>query len=623
MAPTPGKTPAVLDGGIYALTQVGDTIVAGGSFTKARSWNGDKTETRTRLLAFKPGTGTLVGSFAPKLNGTVYALVPGPVAHSVLAAGAFKKLNGKSVGRLVLINTLTGTRINSFKAASVNGRISSLAVHGNRLYVGGNFTEVGGVAHAGLASLNFTTGALDPFVGNQVAQRHNDTGSGARGAVGVTELEVTPAGDRVVAIGNFKKVDGRRRDQVVVLNTGGSSSVVSPTWATNAFSSYCHKRSFDSWVRDLSISPDGSYFVVGSSGGASKGALCDSAARFETYASGTKLGPTWVDYTGGDTVWGVQATADAVYVGGHMRWMNNINGRDRAAQGAVPRPGIAALDPENGMPLAWNPGRHPRGEAVYTFLATSAGLYLGSNTDWIGNFTYKRPRLAFFPLAGGRAVAGDYRAGLPGRILIGSPGASGDGLTSQSFDGTTVGAATAVTDTGVPWGKTRGAFWIGGTLFYGRANGWIYSRTYANSTFGPAVKLDPYHDPQWAGVRTGSGNTTYTGANPSLFANLGSVSGMAYYRGRVYYTVAGSPVLRYRYFSADSGTLGSQTFNASNGISWRKAQVAFTSGDYLYFVSRTTGKLRRILLSAGLPTGPSTLVDGSRDWRGRALFLAP
>ena len=40
------------------------------------------------------------------------------------------------------------------------------------------------------------------------------------------------------------------------------------------------------------------------------------------------------------------------------------------------------------MPLAWNPGRNPRGAGAYALLATPQGLYVGSDTNYIGNYQY-------------------------------------------------------------------------------------------------------------------------------------------------------------------------------------------------------------------------------------------
>ena len=122
----------------------------------------------------------------------------------------------------------------------------------------------------------------------QLADRHNDSGSGAKGAVGVTELDVTPDGSRVVAIGNFKHADGLLRDQVVMLDTSGASAVVAPDWATTRYTPYCSKDAFDSWVRDVSFSPDGSFFVVAQRRPVRRHAV-RHAARFETYADGTAL----------------------------------------------------------------------------------------------------------------------------------------------------------------------------------------------------------------------------------------------------------------------------------------------------------------------------------------------
>ena len=51
-------------------------------------------------------------------------------------------------------------------------------------------------------------------------------------------------------------------------------------------------------MRDVDISPDGSYFVVGTTGAYRAGSLCDAAPRWDLGAGGSGQQPTWVDYTG-------------------------------------------------------------------------------------------------------------------------------------------------------------------------------------------------------------------------------------------------------------------------------------------------------------------------------------
>src|SRR5207244_4678086 len=49
-------------------------------------------------------------------------------------------------------------------------------------------------------------------------------------------------------------------------------------------------------------------------------------------------------------------------------------------------------------------------------LATPQGLYVGSDTDYIGNFQYKRDEIAYFPLAGGSAPASTSTSSLPANV---------------------------------------------------------------------------------------------------------------------------------------------------------------------------------------------------------------
>ena len=414
----PGNTPAVNDGEVDAIVQVGDTVVVGGTFTSVTGV-GESTVTRRYLFAFSASTGKLVPGFAPTLNNSVNELIPGPTANTVYVGGLFTQLNGVNTSHIALLSTTTGAPVAGFKAASTNGAVNALAQRGNHLYVGGNFTTLGGVAHAGIGSMNPTTGASDGYVTSQVSVHHNNSGQGAQGAVGVRDLDVNSAGTRLIAVGNFKRVDNLTRDQIVMLSLG-TTAVVTPDWNTNRYSPLCFNFAFDTYVRAVSFSPDGSYLVVTATGGYVANTLCDTAARFETAASGTDLQPTWIDYTGGDTLWANTITEKAVYVGGHQRWLNNSLASDRAGAGAVPRPGLGALNVNTGVPLAWNPGRNPRGSAVYAMYATPTGLWIGSDTDYIGNHRYKRPRIAFFPLASGSPEASDATADLPGTAYLGA-----------------------------------------------------------------------------------------------------------------------------------------------------------------------------------------------------------
>ena len=796
----PGVTPAINNGEVDAIAQVGDVMVVGGTFTSVTPVGGSATS-RSYVMAFDTASGALVPGFNPSLNGIVNEVIPGPTAGTVYLAGAFTTVNGAAQSHVTLVSTSTGAVVNGFRPASTNGLVNTLVQRGNRLFVGGNFTTAGGVAHGGLASMNATTGALDAYVSNQFVQRHNDTGSGAQGAVGVRDMDLNADGTRLVAIGNFKRVDGLSRDQVVLLTLGDTTSTVTADWQTNRYSPYCFNWAFDTYVRGVSFSPDGSYFVIASTGGQNAGTLCDTAARFETNASSLDVQPTWVNYSGGDTLWGVTVTEKAVYVGGHQRWLNNSLASDTAGPGAVPRPGLAALDVHTGVPLTWNPGRNPRGAAVYALYATPTGLWMGSDTEYIGNrYQYKRPRLAFFPLAGGEPEAPDATAGLPGTAYLGASTASSNGNilyrvnagggtvgsvdngpdwtaddggdspyrnsgsnsagypsgaatdgtvpsstpnavfdserwspsdnpamnwafpapagapvqvrlyfanrcsctgaagqrsfdvsldgtkvldnfdiagqtgdqrgTMRSFDltsdgtvnidfahrvenplvnaieivrtdqappagdvnslstsrVTTAGAepASATDVAGVDWTRVRGSFVAGGKLWYGTSDNGFASRTYADGSFGPEVEVDPYDDPAWAGVDTGSGNT-YDGRPVDLYPQLSSVTGMAYADGRLYYVRNGDPNLYWRWFNTDSGIIGASTFTANGGRDWRGTLGMFAADGRLYFATRADGNLNAVTLGQSGPSGVPVVVDspstGGNDWRSRALFL--
>ncbi|HEY9522376.1 MAG TPA: hypothetical protein VIR33_03990, partial [Thermopolyspora sp.] len=242
-----------------------------------------------------------------------------------------------------------------------------------------------GRGHPALVRLDARSGAVDP--------RFGITPGRPRGSQ-VKVYAMAATRDRLLVDGSFMTLGGKSRPQLGLIDITTASPRVA-NWRSNAYKRDC-MTVFPSYVRGLDFSPDGKYFVVVSTGGPKgKGGLCDAAARFETYSQGRRIQPTWVNRTGGDSLYAVSVSGAAVYVGGHQRWLNNPKGVDSRGPGAVHRPGIGALQPRTGRALRWNPTR-TRGVGVKAFLAVSGGLLVGSDTTRLGHEYHAR--VGMFPI---------------------------------------------------------------------------------------------------------------------------------------------------------------------------------------------------------------------------------
>ncbi|MDO5502334.1 MAG: PKD domain-containing protein [Actinomycetia bacterium] len=805
-------TPQILDGRTVDIAQVGDTMVVGGSFTQVAPSSGSPVLTRSNVFAFSAVNGAINTGFAPSVSGgQVRAVEPGPVPGTVYLGGSFQGVDGVTA-KVVLLDVATGARVPGFSAPPMNGAVNDLQRIGDRLYVGGVFTSVGGQPRGGLVSLHATTGARDSFLTVALTENQNYTGEPgqARAPVGVKSFAVTPQGDQMAVIGNFRKADGLERRQMALIDLSGPTAAVRTDWRTDRYAASCFSHAFDTYVRAVTTSPDGSMFHVATTGGANRGTLCDTVTRWDVADTGDNVQPVWADDTGGDTLLSVGSSGAAVYAGGHQRWMNNHGGSDHPAPGAVPRPGLGSVDLENGLPIAWNPGRSPRGIGAEAVVVTDAGLWVGSDTEQIGHWQYRRPRLALFPVAGGvplgagesgalpsnvyrvsSAPAGDagevlYRVNAGGPALTSldagpdwaadtaadspfrstgssssasAPGASTDssvppsaphelfaterwdpgsrgdggemtwtfpvpegeevvvrlyfanryagtsapgqrvfdvllegqpvltsydiaadvghevgtmrsftvtsdgtidiqwlhqvenplvngieilthvpppdtepappqGLTRVWYEGGQVVAPTQPAPQGdIDWTQVRGTVVIDGRLYYGTATGELISRAFDGTTYGPATSVDPYNDPYWSDKNTGSGGYTYRGVKPSFYRDIPSVVGMAFDRGRLYYTRSGSSRIHSRAFQTSSG-VASQAVTQVPGFSQAGLGAIFLDqqAQNLYFVNQADGTLSRIGWDNGQTVGTAVVVSGpdidGTDWRSTVLFLA-
>ncbi len=591
-------TPQVLDGTVQALAQVGSKMIVGGSFTSVAPASEYSTISRPYLFAFDRSTGVIDADFTPQVDGEVDALVAGADGASVYVGGAFHTVNGQAAKGVVKLSIATGSTIGAFDART-NGAVKTLrlAPDNRLLYVGGQFTTIRGVARQRLAGVDATTG--------NVGQSLNLAVTGTAWGVGTTTvraLDVTPDGSTMVAIGNFAAVNGQPRDQIALVDLGSRSAVDS--WQTDRTKTRCTD-SFDSSVQGIDIDPTGSYFALVTTGGSRLNSLCDTASRWELGRHGSGQQPTWVDATGGDSQWRVAATGTAVYTGGHQRWENNCTRPycgGVQGPGAVKRTGIAALDPQNGLPLSWNPTRD-RGLGVFAFLANDQGLWVGSDTVDIGGEAH--PRLALLPLDGGTVRPPANPGTFPGELYR----ASDQLYKATTPDGSSFGPDTPVGN--ADWAShVRGAFMLSGRLYYGYDDNNFYVAPFDGTTLADPTVVDTH------------GLNTLTGTVDGF--PVADVTGMAYANGRLYYTLRGIPRLLYRYFEPDDEVLGAETFSAGSGPVWATVQGLTVVGGTVYYATADNPGLYRVPLVHGIAGDTGTLVDSSRSWRSAALFvLAP
>jgi hypothetical protein len=604
-------TPNILDGTVYSLTTVGNQIVVGGSFTQVQNAGSTTTLTRNHLFAFDATTGKVSTTFAPEPNGVVYKVQAAADGSSVYIGGLFSGMSSGKVNNLFEADATTGALTPGFAPSTLDGQVRDIEVVGSRLWIGGRFKHIGTTAQTALGTVNATTGLYDPYFRGVLAGVHNSAVAGA--TTSVEQISTNPANTALVAVGSFMTVNGQSRAQIVKLDISGAGYALSP-WNTTLFTQACSAK-FMTNMTDVEYAPNGGYFVVSTTGSYGAGSTsgtsgCDVVARFENGVSSVSK-PTWTAYTGGDTTWTVEVTENVIYAGGHQRWQNNPAGSNQAGQGAVDRPGIAALNPRNGMPYSWNPTR-TRGVGVQDLLATSQGLYVGSDTDVFGATAGNthHGRIAFVPLATGKTLPPMTTPTMPADLYTVTVG--GSQLVRRAFSGTSV-TATGNAANGTGWTTSVGAFMANGNLYTAYTNGTLTKRTFDGTTYGPATTVETAD----ALVRQTDWHTTDVPSLTSLF----------YYNGRIYYTRSGLNTLYSRAFEVESDIVGQQRFSSPGltNIRYSVMRGALFAGGKIYF-SNTSGQFYRAnWTGTGPVTGGTVQLSGpgkdAQNWASRAMFV--
>ena len=140
----------------------------------------------------------------------------------------------------------------------------------------------------------------------------------------------------------------------------------------------------------------------------------------------------------------------------------------------------------------------------------------------------------------------------------------------------------------------------------------LYRAPFDGTSFGPSTPVDPYRDPQWCSVRTGSGTSVFCGKLPSFYGELHDVTAMAFNKGRLYYTLAGTGSLQYRWFSPESGIVGAVSHRVSGTLSPGSPLLMIAGGRLFYGAgpASSDGSGSRTRVSSDLPrssAGPGSM----------------
>jgi len=193
-----------LNGPVYASLVVGDTLFLGGSFGLATAPPSSPVPytMRTRLAAVRISTGELL-DWTPYVSGTVRGLRR--VGSSLIVFGSFTSASpgplipGTPHGGLALFDLATGDLDPWDPAIGATSSgpegVYCAEADAETLYVGGRFSQVGGVPRGGGCSFDLRTRVLTDW--NPDVQFGNGTIEG-----------LVPVGPRVVIGGGFSRVGG-------------------------------------------------------------------------------------------------------------------------------------------------------------------------------------------------------------------------------------------------------------------------------------------------------------------------------------------------------------------------------------------------------------------------------
>jgi uncharacterized repeat protein (TIGR01451 family) len=356
------------NGRVSAIVATPRAIYIAGRFTKVRprgAAEGSSAEVvRNYAAAIDPRSGDLL-PWNPNANGQVNALEVTGDGSTVYLGGNFTTVGGVARNHVAAVDAASATP--SGWNPSVWGKVDSLQLSpdGSRIYVGGAFMTVNGVERQRLAAVyTASRNVVQDFVPSIV---YPDNPS----ATEVDAIELSPDGKALFIGGNFQAVDGQRRLAAAKLDVATGRLIT-------AFDAAIGRKINKEWsvVSSIVVAGDvlylcGDFYEVG--GAVSSNVVSVLAATGARRAEFKAM-------TDGATN-GCAASDTKLYMGGHFERV-----KTDVADVGVPRNHIASVDLATGALSLWDPYANSV-NGLYELAVTGTRVFAGGEFTKIGHWT--------------------------------------------------------------------------------------------------------------------------------------------------------------------------------------------------------------------------------------------
>jgi PKD repeat protein len=397
------NTPLISDGEIWDIEVIGNRAFYVGSFTSVRNNAPGNTTSyaQSQIVAFNLDTGLVDATFRPTVAGSVLSVEASPDGSKLFIGGAFSSVNGVARKNVASLNPATGAPVSTFDVAN-DGRVTELAVSNSTVYLGGGFTQVNGAVRRSLAAVDITTGSLVSSFVNDLTG-----GVGVNGALTVQRMVLSHDMRTLVVVHTGRQVNGQDRYGVALISAVTNQLL---PWSTRLWQDNLQFVGGVQRAYAADISPDDSYFVVASGSGGDRPPINDTVVRFPL-SGGANVEPAWISRHF-DSVYSVAVTEQGVYTGGHFAWNESPTARDPwpglddvgygTGQGlagyglgdeVVRREHLGLLDPATGTAREWYVVSNSV-EGEKAMLAIPRGLLIGGDGTTKGG--YNIGRIGFF-----------------------------------------------------------------------------------------------------------------------------------------------------------------------------------------------------------------------------------